>query len=92
MRKNQQTFFFEVTDTFGGEPNYGWVRRYKVKASSLRGALFQVSRESGYQGRIRPGWDSGDVKRWDVAGAAICVFGSHWDGEYHSQMLYVQTL
>ena len=26
-----QTITIEVTDTFGGEPNYAWVRRYKIR-------------------------------------------------------------
>ena len=29
-------YFVEVTDTFGGEVNYSWVRRYLVRAKSIR--------------------------------------------------------
>lgn len=34
----KNTYFVEVTDTFGGEANYCWVRRYKVSASSKLGS------------------------------------------------------
>ena len=44
-------FYFEMTDTFGGELNYSWVKRYKVKAKSTRGALQIVSRLTGYNFR-----------------------------------------
>jgi len=75
------TYFFEVTDTYGAEANYSWVRRYKVKASTMTGAIRKVNKEEGY-GRLRK--DSyGDLCRWDVVGACICIFGSDWvpDGE-----------
>jgi hypothetical protein len=70
-RKPQQYFFFEVTDTCGGEANYCWVRRYKVKASSLRGAVLKVAREEGYSGRIRADYSTGDMKRWNIQGACV---------------------
>ncbi len=40
-------FYFEVTDTFGHELNYCWVRRYKINAKSLLGALRKLSKETG---------------------------------------------
>ena len=42
MRK-QNLYFIEETDTFGGEPNYCYVERYIVKASTERGALRKVA-------------------------------------------------
>ena len=41
-------FYFEMTDTFGGELNYTWLHRFEVTAKNLRGALIKVSRETGY--------------------------------------------
>lgn len=41
-------FYFEMTDTFGGELNYCWVKRFKINAKSLHGALIKVSKETGY--------------------------------------------
>ena len=42
------SYQFEITDTFGGETNYSWVKHYQVKANSLHGALCKISRETGY--------------------------------------------
>jgi len=41
-------FYFELTDTFGGELNYCWLHRFIVNAKSLRGALQKLSRETGF--------------------------------------------
>lgn len=68
-------YFFEVTDTFSGEANYCWVRRYTVKASSMTGALTMVNRVEGYKG-LRKVMDTGDFVRWNVPNAAICVMGN----------------
>lgn len=36
-------YFIEQTDTFGGEANYSWVRRYIVLAKTERGAMRKVA-------------------------------------------------
>lgn len=41
------TFYFELTDTFGGDLNYCWLRRFKVNAKTLHGALCKLSKEIG---------------------------------------------
>lgn len=84
-RQPQQYFYFEVTDTFGGEANYCWVARYKVKASSFRGAVLKVARERGYSGLVRLVMDCGEMKRWNVQGACICIFGYWWDKDNHTR-------
>jgi hypothetical protein len=68
-------FFFEVTDTYGGASNYGWVRRYTVNAKSFTGALTMVNREEGYH-KPRKVMDTGDFCRWDIPGCAICIMGT----------------
>ncbi len=43
----------EVTDTFGGEANYGWVRRYEldvIDASSGFSVVRRAKREIGWTG------------------------------------------
>ena len=47
-KKQKERFYFHLTDTFGGETNYCWIRRYWVDAYSLHGALCIISRELGY--------------------------------------------
>jgi hypothetical protein len=84
-RKNQTFYFCEVTDTFAGEANYSWVRRYKVKATTKRGAVLKVAREQGFSGRIRKDMDTGDMTRHNVRGAAICIFTEWFDEDNHGQ-------
>ncbi|MCP6335736.1 hypothetical protein NL449_27335, partial [Klebsiella pneumoniae] len=62
----------EITDTFGGEPNYGWVRRYLVRASSPVGAIRKVGRALGL--RFRKVADYGDAVRYDSASGLTCAF------------------
>ena len=69
---NQETFNIEVTDTFGGEANYSWVRRYTVKAKSMRGAAIYLGRLEG--GKWRKDMDCGDMRRYKMIGACICAF------------------
>ena len=47
-KKQKERFYFHLTDTFGGETNYCWIRRYFVDAYSLHGALCIIARETGY--------------------------------------------
>ena len=61
-------YFIEMTDTFGGEANYCWVNRFIVSASSERGAMRKVARETGFNVR-NVGCD-----RWDAVGACVCYF------------------
>ena len=53
-------FNLEVTDTFGGEPNYCWVKRGTTKATSRRGVIGAVKRLAGWDG-----WCRVRVHQWD---------------------------
>jgi hypothetical protein len=44
-------YYFEMTDTFGGELNYCWIHRFSIKANSIRGALQKLSKETGFNFR-----------------------------------------
>ena len=70
-------FEIEVTDTFSGEANYCWVRRYTFKAKSMRGAIQKLARECG--GGWRLDYSSGEYARYNLTGAAICCFVSYAD-------------
>ena len=72
MKATKSIFFVEVTDTYGGEANYCWVHRFKVHATTFRGAIRKVSREMGFSARLNG--DFGDMARYDFKGAAICAF------------------
>jgi len=66
------TFNIEITDTFGGEANYSWVRRYTYKAKSFQGAIVKLAREYG------KGWtkqiECGDYCQYKLANACITAF------------------
>lgn len=70
-------FNIEVTDTFGGEPNYCWVRRYTFEAKSMLGAIQKLARE--YNSGWRKDYDTGSEARYNLEGAAVCCFISYAD-------------
>ena len=69
-------YFVEITDTFAGEANYSWVKRIKVKANTMRGAVNKVSRDSGMAWRCRGNY--GDMMRYDSKSGATCFFIEEW--------------
>ena len=80
MLKGQKFFFVELTDTFGGEANYSWVKRYKVTASTFNGAIRKVSKESFY--RFRKEYDTGDMVKYNVIG--VCAFVEEYNELCHA--------
>jgi hypothetical protein len=52
----------EVTDTFGGESNYAWVKRGTTKATTRRGFIRAVKALAGWNGwcRVKVTFDDGD--------------------------------
>lgn len=85
----QTLFYIEVTDTYGEDANYSWVKRFKVHASSDLGAIRKVSAETGLN--FRKEWDTGDLVRYDAKHCAVCAFLSPYkdQAEHYS---YVKTL
>lgn len=73
MKSTQSIFFVEVTDTYAGEANYCWVNRFKVHATTFRGAMRKVSKEMGLTS-ARINGNYGDMARYDFKDAAICAF------------------
>jgi hypothetical protein len=75
-------YFVEITDTYGGEANYSWVTRHKVRAASERGALIRINRDSGL------GFHSVGCDRYDSHSGATCAFIVPWE-DFHADYLYV---
>ena len=85
----QSLFYVEVTDTYGEDANYSWVKRFKVNASSELGAIRKVSAETGLN--FRKEWDDGIIVRYDAKHCAVCAFLSPYeDQEEHYS--YVKSL
>jgi hypothetical protein len=50
-REKPYAWSFELTDTFGGEANYAWVRRGTIKASTPSGAIRTAKKALGLTGK-----------------------------------------
>lgn len=87
----KQEYFVEVTDTYGGEANYSWVHRFKVSASTERGAMRKVERRLPYAGGVRKDWDTGDMQRWAWRNACVCAFVEGYDNQTE-RMFHVETI
>ena len=77
--KNQ--YVIEITDTFGGEANYSWVKRFKVKASSIRGAMTKLAKYQGDKG-WRFYYGDNMFSRYNLSGACVCAFVEFYDEGY----------
>jgi len=75
----QSLFYVEITDTYGEDANYSWVKRYKVSASSELGAIRKVSAETGLN--FRKEWDDGITARYDAKHCAVCAFLSPYEDQ-----------
>ncbi len=63
-------YYVEMTDTFAGELNYSWVKRYIVKAETLKACMRKIAMETGYNARYK--WRIGqDDATYKVTGACI---------------------
>ncbi|NDC24546.1 MAG: hypothetical protein EBZ49_10535, partial [Proteobacteria bacterium] len=71
-----QTFYFEMTDTFGGELNYTWIKRFEISAKSLHGALIKLSRETGFKFRF-------NGANYKAQGAHVCAYELDADQVLH---------
>jgi hypothetical protein len=66
------TYKVEVTDTFGGDANFAWVRRYEVQAADMTGAADIMREREGGEWEID--WDFGGDTRYNMKDACICCF------------------
>ena len=86
----KKLFLVEITDTFGGEANYSWVTRHKVRASTARGAIVRVNKDSELG--FRWAYDMGDCVRYDSKSGATCAFDEEWDDERMADTHYNKNL
>ena len=69
-------FIIEITDTFGGEANYAWVKRAQFEApanASDKQLIYRAKRALGACGRHKKE-NMGDTIRLNFVGACICAF------------------
>ena len=83
--REQKEYFAEFTDTFGGEANYSWCRRFKVSAASKLGAVQKLSRHVGVKWRKEcdiP--DLNETTEYKARRHCLALFVSSWDDDSHS--------
>jgi hypothetical protein len=69
-------YHIEVTDIFGGDPNYSWVRRSTTKATTRRGIVRAIKAEMGITGERADVSDYGDIFEVRPIGRnAPCIVG-----------------
>ena len=74
------TYNIEVTDTFGGDANYCWVRRYAVTAKSMLGAVQKLASIEGSGWKVD--YNDGNFARYNLKGACVCAFIEEcWDND-----------
>lgn len=71
-------YTLEMTDTFGGETNYSWVKRvenFELPENCTNRMKLKLIRETlGLQGeKLRKTIDCGDFEAWDIQGACVRV-------------------
>lgn len=83
-------YLVEMTDTYGGEANYAWVRRFSVKAKTHLGAMRKVAKETGYN--FHKAYGDPDMTRYDANKACICFFVNETDADLHELYAGVKDL
>jgi hypothetical protein len=81
---NMETWNVEVTDTFGGEANYAWCRRYTVqtKDNASRAAVMRAAKAAaGYSGVRGRSADFGDSFEFRPYGVCAVMFITYAGGE-----------
>lgn len=87
----KKLYFVEVTDTFGDEANYNWVHRFKVTATTERGAMRKVEQRLPYSGGVRKTYDTGDMQHWRWNKACVCAFVERYDDQ-SARMFNVESI
>lgn len=64
---------FTLTDTFSGELNYCWVKKFSVSAKSDRAAIRAASKHFGLQGLLN--YQGNDL--WKITGACMALYSEY---------------
>lgn len=86
----KQRYLAELTDTFGGEANYSWVKRFTVTAKSPLGAIQKLSKEIGLSFHCVDKYS--DTLRYDSHSACTCLFLREFDADIDSHYHGVKDL
>jgi hypothetical protein len=76
-KQKKNLYILEMTDTFNGEANYSWIRKYQTQSVSIRGAVTKLSKHYGRH--FRKNYGNSREARYDAVGANICVFVEYFE-------------
>ena len=68
----------EITDTFGGDANYSWVKRFDIETdvnATSGDILKEIEVASGFGG-FTEAYDDGDSIRFDHETDCVCIFAT----------------
>lgn len=78
-----------MTDIFGGDANFAWMKRYVISANTQRGAISKLTKVTGFNFRIE--YES-ESSRYNAKNASVCAFiedNTHNTGDipYHVKQI-----
>jgi hypothetical protein len=74
-------YHIEITDLFGGDRNYCRVRRYRVRAKTMAGAMRVMSRYAGI--RYKQDYSAGDMVHY-ISGC-VGYLVERYDADNHTE-------
>ena len=75
-------YLIQITDTFGDDLNFSWVKRYLVDKDTIKKAVIAVSKHTGRKTRLN--WSIGqESARYDVIGNCI-AYDVQWVDDLES--------
>ena len=78
--KNETSWEVEHTDTFAGEANYCWVRRYQIKGTGRQTIIRRAKKACGLTGVRCRVTDFGDMFEIRPQGICQIVFVTYHEG------------
>lgn len=67
----------EMTDTFGGQANYCWVKRDEIDADTASLAIRRFKAKHGIKANHKIAVDTVNFRRVDLIGACVCIM-AYW--------------
>ena len=73
---SEQNYIVEITDTFGGEANYSWVKRFTLDDLGLKfhevtdRKILRRLRSLGHIGKVK----NAGLGRYNLVGCCACLF------------------
>ena len=86
-------YYLELTDLFGGELNYSFIKRYTTKAKSMQGAISKLSKITGlnFRADFKASYDAVYHSTSKLTGVYIEEYELN-DSDHVSTRTYAETI